>query len=593
MKNALIYTIIFISSLYCQCDYDYGDANNDNALDILDIIIIVDVIFDNQSLNINEIDLNFDELVNIYDIIILVERILDIFPQVVQIINIDFNFDELQITWSLSEDYGFSSYNLYYANFIDNDVVLLHSTNNINDTSFIINEFELNEQNYFWIGIKDFTGCELIGNQYNYELPHKNYELDQNGNILNSEFSVSDFKSADQCAECHADHYNEWSSSMHSYSMKSPLFFSYKNKTNELHPSTGERFCMQCHNPASYLTGTDLSDYNTPDQLQTADISQVLKEGISCDICHTVTGISETIHTQENIAASANYKMYPLGNIKFGSIIDPEPNDFHASYYLPTYNTSQMCLPCHDLVVNDVEAEITFTEWNRIPGFSMFGGVSCQDCHMPVKENGYHDHRFIGVDMDLTIPIEENPLFSEVSNLLSSSAEINFIVDGDSLVNSITGVDSLIIPISVKSLTAHSLPSGASFNRESWLELVVYNDDQIIFSSGLVENNEPLDIDVDENLLLFTSNMYDRDGIKTDNITEIDSLANYSLLAYQERWKYYAIPISPLIQDEVEITARLLFRSFKPDFIINHHPEFIDNLPVFEIDSINATVNID
>ena len=196
--------------------------------------------------------------------------------------------------------------------------------------------------------------------------------------------------------------------------MKSPLFFSYKNKTNELHPSTGERVCMQCHNPVSYLTGTDLSNYSTPDQLQSADISQVLKEGISCDVCHTVTGISEPVHAQENVAANASYKMYPLGNIKFGSIVDPEPNDFHSSYYLPTYKTSQMCLPCHDLVVNDVEAEITFTEWNRIPGFSMFGGVSCQDCHMPVKENGYHNHKFVGVDMDLTIPIEENPLFDEV-----------------------------------------------------------------------------------------------------------------------------------------------------------------------------------
>ena len=593
MKNTLIYAIIFICSLYGQCSYEYGDANNDNALDILDIIIVVDVIFENQSINVYEIDLNFDGLVNIYDIIILVERILDEFPQIVEIVNVDFNFDQLQISWSISEDYGFSLYNLYYSNFIDNDLVLLYTTNNIDDTSFLINGFELNEQNYFWIGVEDFTGCELIGTQYNYELPHKNYELDQNGNILSTEFSVSDFKSSDQCAECHADHYNEWSSSMHSYSMKSPLFFSYKNKTNELHPSTGERFCMQCHNPVSYLTGTDLSNYSTPDQLQSADISQVLKEGISCDVCHTVTGISETVHAQENVAANASYKMYPLGNIKFGSIIDPEPNDFHSSYYLPTYKTSQMCLPCHDLVVNDVEAEITFTEWNRIPGFSMFGGVSCQDCHMPVKENGYHNHKFVGVDMDLTIPIEENPLFDEVSNLLSEAAEINFIVDGDSLVDSISGLDSLIIPISVKSLTAHSLPSGTSFNRESWLELVVYNNTEIIFSSGLVENNEPLDIITDENLLLFTSTMYDENGMKTENITEIDSLANYSLLAYQERWKYYTIPISPLIEGEIEITARLLFRSFKPDFIINHHPEFIDNLPVFEIDSINATVNID
>ena len=63
-----------------------------------------------------------------------------------------------------------------------------------------------------------------------------------------------------------------------------------------------------------------------------------------------------------------------------------------------------MCLPCHDLSVNDVETEITFTEWDRIPGFSMFGGIPCQSCHMPIKQDGTHDHSFIGVDLDLNIP---------------------------------------------------------------------------------------------------------------------------------------------------------------------------------------------
>jgi len=593
MKNALIYIVTILSLIYCQCDYEYGDANQDNFLDILDVIIVIDVIFENQSIENQYIDLNFDELINIYDIIILIERILDIFPQSIQITNVHFDFEQLHVSWDLSIDYGFVSYNLYYSNFIDNNVVLLHSTNNINETFLEIENFELNEQNYFWVGVKDFTGCELMGQQYNYELPYKKYQLDQNGNILNTEFDVSDFKSSDQCADCHSDHYNEWSSSMHSYSMKSPLFFSYKNQSNELHPVTGERFCMQCHNPVSYLTGTDLSNYNNTETMQSANIDQVLKEGIGCDVCHTVTGISETVYAQENIAASANYKMYPLGNIKFGPIVDPEPNDFHSSYYLPTYKTSQMCLPCHDLVVNDVEAEITFTEWNRIPGFSMFGGVSCQECHMPVKENGYHDHRFIGVDMDLEIPISENPLFDDVSNLLSSAAEIAFVIDDDSLSHSVSPGDSLYIPISVKSLTAHSLPSGTSFNREVWLELIVYNEGQIIFSSGGVQSNESLDPQMNEDLLLFTSTMYDQNGELTNNITEIDSLANYSLLAYQERWKGYNIYIPSNSENEIFISARLLFRPFKPSFILNHHPEFMNNLPIFEIDTINATVNID
>ena len=65
-----------------------------------------------------------------------------------------------------------------------------------------------------------------------------------------------------------------------------------------------------------------------------------------------------------------------------------------VSFYLPGYKVSEQCLPCHDLVVRDVEAEITFTEWDRIPGFSMFGGIPCQDCHMPEKEYDDYQNKF-------------------------------------------------------------------------------------------------------------------------------------------------------------------------------------------------------
>ena len=34
MKNGLIYIVVFMSFIYCECDYTYGDANNDNALGV-------------------------------------------------------------------------------------------------------------------------------------------------------------------------------------------------------------------------------------------------------------------------------------------------------------------------------------------------------------------------------------------------------------------------------------------------------------------------------------------------------------------------------------------------------------------------------
>ena len=237
MSKKMTYIFLFVFNwtlIMAQCDqYLYGDANNDNSLDIIDIIIFVDVIFENQMVDLEVVDLNFDLIVNIFDIIILVERILDDFPYSLDINSINFDFHTLNVIWSKTNDYGFQQYNLYYSNFINDQEILLYSTHQVNDTTIFINDIVLNEQNFFWIGVVDFTGCELKGEQYIYELPFKTYQLDENGNLLNTQFSNDDFRPAEDCSGCHYDHYNEWSESMHSYTID-PDFFLVKKKFKNL-----------------------------------------------------------------------------------------------------------------------------------------------------------------------------------------------------------------------------------------------------------------------------------------------------------------------------------------------------------------------
>ena len=586
----LINLFFFISILLSDCNsFDKGDLNNDYSIDIIDVMLMVDYSINNLYYDVS--DLNEDQVVNIFDIIIVIERILYPFEQDVDILMIEFDFTSLLINWNKSNNYGFKSYNLYYSNFINDQELLLYSTEDKNDTSITLNNIILNEQNYFWVIIDDFTGCELASSQYNYELPFKSYELDDEGNIISTEISANDFKPATDCMNCHEDHYNEWFSSMHSYTSRSPLFFSYKNNVNNDHPIVGENFCMQCHNPVAFLTGENTAVFENVNEFLNSDLNQSIKDGIGCDVCHTITGLSQTVHTGDNLAATADYKLYPLGNIKFGSIQDPEPNGYHASYYLPTYSSSQMCLPCHDLVVRDVEAEITFTEWNRIPGFSMFGGVSCQNCHMPQKENGYHDHRFVGVDIDLNIPIDDNPLYESVQELLSTAAEIEFDVLNDTIPTIINSGEILRIPITIESKTAHSIPSGTSFNRQVWIELIINHDNQIIFQSGNVFPNEQLDFN-DSNLVQFKTEILDENGDVVNNVTKTHDIISTALLAYQSRYVYYDFMIPEDLVGNINISARMLFRAFDPNFIMEHHPEFINNLGVYEIDSISRTITI-
>jgi hypothetical protein len=222
----------------------------------------------------------------------------------------------------------------------------------------------------------------------------------------------------------------------------------------------------------------------------------------------------------------------------------------------------------------------------------MFGGVSCPSCHMPEKENGYHDHRFVGVDIDLNIPINENPLYESVQELLSTAAEIEFDVLNDTIPSIIRPGEILQIPLTIESKTAHSIPSGTSFNRQVWIELVINHNDQIIFQSGKILPNEQLDFN-DSNLIQFKTEILDENGNIANNVTEIHDIISTSLLAYQSRYVYYDFAITEELIGNINVSARMLFRSFDPDFIMEHHPEFIENLGIYEIDSISKTIVIE
>ncbi len=590
----LLFIILFFNLGLTQCSYDIGDINQDGNLDIVDIIGMVDFVLSNNENAYESIyDLNFNNIIDIVDIIALVNRILSDNPVPSNFLMIDYNFQDLELIWESSKDEGFINYNIYYSDIISDEDALIYTTSDILDTSIVIGNLNLKEQNWFKIGSVDFMGCEVLGNQFLYELPYLHYDIDSLGNVINHSFNLDDFNSAENCQGCHNVHYEEWSSSMHSYTAHSPLFFSYKEQTVSNHPDVGDKFCIQCHNPIAYLTNTDLSQYQTVEDFQSSDLPPVIKEGISCDVCHTVTGLSQTVQTSNSGAASALYKLYPGQNIKFGPIENPQSNGYHNSFYLPTYKVSEQCLPCHDLVVRGAESEITFTEWNRIPGFSMFGGISCQSCHMPEKEDGTHDHNFIGVDLDLAIPYLENPLFEKVSDMLESSVQMSFDVWGQYLPESISSFDTLYIPIAIESLTAHSIPSGTSFNREAWIEVTVSNNDNIIYSSGLLnENSDALDYD-DNNLLLFKSYLLDAVGDTTHSVIDSHEIINNSLPAYSQRFKIYEFIIPENINGILSVKARMLFRPFEPNFIINHHEEFLDNLPIFEMFSIQSDIEIE
>ena len=285
--------------------------------------------------------------------------------------------------------------------------------------------------------------------------------------------------------------------------------------------------------------------------------------------------------------------MYPGENVYFGPMENVNDNMYHASVYSPMFKRSEMCLPCHDLVMRDVEAEITFTEWNRIPGFAMSGGVPCQECHMPQKEDGTHDHSFIGVDLDLSYPLGQAPQHNAVKEMLENSVELEFGAENYTLPASVQGGDNLNIPITITSLTAHNLPSGTSFSREAWLQLIVTHNNDTLHSSGVVESNTDILNRYEDDLLLFTSYFLDENGDTTLSVTDTHDMINQTLPAMGFRYHMYSVDIPENIDSgniNIEITMR--FRAFSPIILMGNHDELLENQPIFDMEILTTQIPV-
>ena len=447
-----------------------------------------------------------------------------------------------------------------------------------------------------------FTGCNDNGSNSDHDFqenPEKQYWLDEYGNIDSTEISIDDFSPATDCRECHETHYEEWNRSMHAYSMKDPVFFRGIKDEHVNNPPHGERFCIQCHSPPTLVTENlfDIDAYATVEDFLSSNVSEVIKEGVTCDVCHSYTKLSQTVIASDDSLTDAKYHLYPGEGIKFGPKENPMENQYHQSEYSPIFHRSRFCLPCHNLVVerenNVIEAEVTLTEWNRVTGAGMSESMSCQSCHMPLKANGYHLHTFVGVDIDLTFdPIENSPLYDDVSAMLKSAVELKFGYNDIILPEIIQQEELLNIPISITSLTAHSIPSGTSFNREAWLEVIILDNNlDTVLQSGVVENTESLNL-ADSSLTLFTSYLIDSNNDTTHSIMETYGIIDNNLLqGFVTVPAYYNITISNEMVGPLDMQVRMLFRSFKPR-LLQDHPNLLENLPVFEMASIRDTMHI-
>lgn len=289
------------------------------------------------------------------------------------------------------------------------------------------------------------------------------------------------------CRDCHADHYREWSGSMHAYAAEDPVFRAMNERgQRETNGALGD-FCVSCHAPMAVREGA------TTDGLNLDEVSDSL-EGVTCYFCHNVQSVGGTHNNPLELFDD---------DTMYGPLSDPAESSPHRAAYsanadISTRESSDTCGACHDIVLPSppapaaVHLERTFSEWQGglFAKPAADGGLSCGTCHMPgrndvaadadgVVQRRVNSHEFPAVDVALTpfpqMERQRELVQQELDNTLRSEICVLEQPGGASL-------DVLLDNVGA----GHNFPSGAAHDRRLWVQVVAFAGTTRVYESGVV-----------------------------------------------------------------------------------------------------------
>ncbi len=420
-------------------------------------------------------------------------------------------------------------------------------------------------------------------------------------------FKVEDFSSAEDCQDCHPNHYAEWSASMHAYSTQDPIWIALQQHEQVVHKAIGVElgdFCVQCHSPIAALTNA-ITDHENFTFAELTKLPVQIQEGITCDVCHMVTHIPDptNIEKDEQKFETVDFKIYTDGT-RYGIIADPQENEYHRSEYHAGYDRSEFCQNCHNLTVDGVDAEVTQFEWEGSAFEAM--GSECQTCHMPTYEGqaarggpfreNLHRHFFPGIDAQLNSGSPDFSLVTAIEDLLFESAKVNLF---EPLADTITAGTSLSLRLIVSNNSGHNFPSGTTFTRQLWLEMIAVISSDTIFTTGLLDANGDIsdfytdpDRTIDPQLNVFNTVLYNTNGdsgLLHVGVEDMASMSDYTLPISGSRTVNYSVDLPAGQSGDLTISTRLRFRSFPP-FYLRYLGLDVEagRLKIFDVDELTA-----
>src|SRR4051794_33053665 len=132
------------------------------------------------------------------------------------------------------------------------------------------------------------------------------------------ELSRAQLLDPEACRGCHAEYYTEWSSSMHAYASRDPVFLAMNRRGNQETAGALGSFCVKCHAPMALLEGQTIDGLD----LETLPNSM---QGVTCYYCHNVAHVTGTHDNALELDAA-------VPNALRAGISNPSPNPHRSGY---------------------------------------------------------------------------------------------------------------------------------------------------------------------------------------------------------------------------------------------------------------------
>lgn len=408
--------------------------------------------------------------------------------------------------------------------------------------------------------------------------------------------ALSSFRSANDCKSCHPTHHEEWRTSRHAFAMVDPVFRALVGLRQEQFDGREDTFCTQCHS-AIGVRGGDIGPGFSFDKL-----APITLEGVTCEACHKANEIVRTHNAGHRLDADG-----PL----CGNLDKPQTTGFHDSAATPHMGEARFCGSCHDVVeTSGLPLERPFEEWLASPAAAQ--GKPCQSCHMPSydgkaaltgpERKGLHRHRFVGVELPVGAgePLDAATralLEGEIAALLGSAATMSV-----ELPHPAAAGQTLDVVVTVRNeIDAHSLPTGSTFLRQVWLEVVVQDaSGATVYETGtfdakgdLRDHWSTLQPYGDDDLVTLSSQLLDVAGNPTIFTWHAREHRRNAIPAGHERTFTYFVPVPAKAKGPLQVKTRLRFRAYAPFLLrLIGLDSLVDEVPVHDLASAATAVDV-